>query len=1466
MKLKKVTKNTAFFKMNAIRTAILLIIFQNGAYANPNGAAIIKGQVSINRSLENITTITNSPNAIVNWQNFNISQNEITRFIQQNSQSAVLNRVIGQNPSQILGQLVSNGQVFLINPNGIVFGANSVIDTQGLVASTLNLSNQDFLNGNYHFVAGNNAGSILNQGIIRAGEDGNIILIAPDIKNSGLISTEGGQITLAAGSELTLTNLDSPEIQFQIQAPENKVLNMGKVLTQGGAINLFAGSIHHSGDLNANSVTIDKNGNIKLVALGDINLSEESLITANNANNAGNISVVSDSGTTTVSGTLEAKAKQGGKIHLLGEQVGLFDKATIDVSGVDQGGEVLVGGDFQGKNNAIKNASAVYTGKETQIHADGITQGSAGKVIVWADKTANIHGEISAKGGEISGNGGFVETSAKEHLTITQSPNISSKDGNTGEWLIDPNNITIVAGSGTTNINASDPFTPTGTSSQLGVDLIESSLNGGANVSIITSAVGTDSNITLSVPLELGSTIGTNTLTLEAHNDIILNQNINDPIAPNNQQLTLNLIADSDGDANGVIQIGNLVTLDTNGGLIDAKTAGSGKIFILENATINAPLLAKEINISPTSTASINFNNTVTADALNINDGQLNINNTTTVKNLNWDSTLGSIITTTGAGTLNLIGNSVFKSDTGVIDFKGSGLTVNNTGTVIYSSATGNDKLFKITNGATFNNQTGAVFEFADDSDIASSSGTSFFNNKGTLRKTGGTNDSVIGLDNIIELNTFTGSKIDVQTGTLTSKTTFTNHGIINTTANSSFGVASSTFTNSSTGTLQGSGTFNALASGLQNDGTISPGESSTEVLNIKGSLNLGTTSVIDIEIEGNNAAIPQFDQINVTGNINLGGTFNVTLPTAFDPTPFNFKIISSTAGNISNTFDTLNAPFSYSMTPTYNTKDVILSGFTFNGNLFWDNDNNNGLWSDPQNWNTNFSPESGNTVTIDKDSSLVTLDSGNYDIDTLISNQNLSITNNGKLIVQSGLSGTGQIDINPTGTLELQGAGLHTLALNNNGSLIKTNTGDVLLTGNVTNDTNGLFDIQEGNLFIELPIETEWVNQGLIKTASGTKFGVSASSGSAQLTNEGTLSGFGTFVIDNVLNNGILSPGASPSTLTFTDDLTLSTSSSINIELAGTSLTDYDHINIGSKAILEGSLNITEIEGFTPTTDASFSLINCGTACSGSFKTTGLPSADYTATVTPKSLGSQFTAPAVVDPVVTPIDPVVVPVDPIVVDPVVVPIDPIDPIVIDPVITPVDPIITPIDPVVIDPVITPVDPIITPIDPVVIDPVITPVDPIIIPIDPVVIDPVITPVDPIIIPIDPVVIDPVITPVDPIIIPIDPVVTPVVITPVIAPIDPIVEPIISSVIDPKHASIFQPKKETELTRTPISPESNVIPLIDNGSFQLTESKKTYLDQRKTKTTTEDEEKDYALEQCNASNSDSHNNTVGIAN
>ena len=171
--------------------------FANGAYAAPTNPTVISGSAVFSQA-GNALNITNTPGTIINWQGFSIGSAEITRFIQQNNLSSVLNRVTGNEASAILGQLLSNGRVFLINPNGIFVGGGAVIDTAGFAMSSLKLDNADFLAGRFKFEDVPGAGKVINQVTIKAGDGGFVYLVAPQVENHGVITSPSGEIVLAA--------------------------------------------------------------------------------------------------------------------------------------------------------------------------------------------------------------------------------------------------------------------------------------------------------------------------------------------------------------------------------------------------------------------------------------------------------------------------------------------------------------------------------------------------------------------------------------------------------------------------------------------------------------------------------------------------------------------------------------------------------------------------------------------------------------------------------------------------------------------------------------------------------------------------------------------------------------------------------------------------------------------------------------------------------------------------------------------------------------------------------------------------------------------------------------------------------------------------------------------------------------------------------------------------------------------
>ena len=444
--------NRSHFKLkqSALIAASVALIFADGiCWANPTGAQVVNGTVGFARPNASTLNVTNSPGAIVHWQGFSIGASEVTRFIQQSASSAILNRVVGGNISQIQGQLLSNGRVFLINPSGIVVGPGAVIDTAGFVGSTLNMLDADFLAGKLRFQGDANSGSIINQGWIRTTYGGQVILVAPQIENSGLIHTPGGELILAAGKSLTITSLNLEGVQFEVQAPTDGVLNVGKLLADGGAVGVFAGTLRHSGDIRANALVYDEAGRVILKGQNEVQIAAGSTIAAD-GRSGGSVTVQSPHGAAQIAGTVSAQgsAGQGGSISLLGNDVSLVGDAVVDASCSAGGGGIRVGGDFQGSNALIQNATNAFVGASATLRADASQAGDGGRIIVWSDDKTQFYGSLSARGGPGGGNGGFAEVSGKQNLIFDGSASLGAPQGGLGTLLLDPPDVFVFTGGG----------------------------------------------------------------------------------------------------------------------------------------------------------------------------------------------------------------------------------------------------------------------------------------------------------------------------------------------------------------------------------------------------------------------------------------------------------------------------------------------------------------------------------------------------------------------------------------------------------------------------------------------------------------------------------------------------------------------------------------------------------------------------------------------------------------------------------------------------------------------------------------------------------------------------------------------------------------------------------------------------------------------------------------------------------
>lgn len=328
---------------------VSIAVTTNQGHANPMGETVQAGTVTIDRTTPNVTQIQASDKAIIGWQTFNIGAQETTQFIQPSSQSIVLNRINGYNgASTILGNLIANGQVWLLNPAGIIFGKGARVDVAGLLATTANISNTDFLAGNYHFVQPADwSRPVINEGYIRAADEGLVALVAPGVINNGVIEARLGKVALASGTEFTVDLYGDQLINFSthadvtqavVDADGNRltsaVTNSGTIMADGGKVLLSA---RNAGDIVENVINMD------------------GLIQARTAVRRGGEIVLlgGNKGVVRVSGRLDASGRssgeKGGKIKVLGNVVRLADSAFLDASGDAGGGEILIGGNYQGK-------------------------------------------------------------------------------------------------------------------------------------------------------------------------------------------------------------------------------------------------------------------------------------------------------------------------------------------------------------------------------------------------------------------------------------------------------------------------------------------------------------------------------------------------------------------------------------------------------------------------------------------------------------------------------------------------------------------------------------------------------------------------------------------------------------------------------------------------------------------------------------------------------------------------------------------------------------------------------------------------------------------------------------------------------------------------------------------------------------------------------------------------------------
>lgn len=374
------------------------------AYALPEGGQVAAGQAAITTAGSTMTIAQQTAQAIINWQNFGIGSGEAVHINQPNSQAMLLNRVIGSNPSEIFGQLTANGQVILVNPNGVFFRPGSSVDVGGLTASTLNIANEDFLRGQLRF-AGDSQNPVINAGTITA-QNGYVNLLAKEVVNEGIIAAQTGSVNLAAGSGMSLDYNGDGKMTVAVTdgAYQSAVANKKLIQADGGLVVMTASgkdalmdsAVNNSGMIQANTLG-EATGQISLT--GD-NIATTGAISADGGSNGhgGTIKIIANH-KTAVDGQLSAQGGQlagdGGFIETSGDIVRIGDRSSIQANAPQgKAGQWLIDPvDITISNDGGDDLNG------TNINPDSVTNALEGgtNVTLNTDRAGNDAGTITVK-------------------------------------------------------------------------------------------------------------------------------------------------------------------------------------------------------------------------------------------------------------------------------------------------------------------------------------------------------------------------------------------------------------------------------------------------------------------------------------------------------------------------------------------------------------------------------------------------------------------------------------------------------------------------------------------------------------------------------------------------------------------------------------------------------------------------------------------------------------------------------------------------------------------------------------------------------------------------------------------------------------------------------------------------------------------------------------------------------------
>jgi filamentous hemagglutinin family protein len=524
----------AVFKGRGARALALISLAvgvgaQAALAANLKVAGVVAGSAQIQQS--GADTIIHAANhTIINYSQFDIAAGTSVRFIQPSASSWVLNRIVTASPTQIEGTLTANGVIYLVDPAGVMFGKNSIINVGQLYAAAANISNQDALAGLNHFTGGQ--GSVINQGTITAGD---VYLVGLHVVNGGSILGGSGTVAMVSGSDVYLSN-GSGGLMVKIKEGASPaaasgvgVENDGNVAAQVAdmsAGDLYSVAIRQTGRTTASNITLDGAGRVE------------------------------------VSGKLDASNADGvgGTVRVLGNEIALSG-ATIDASGETGGGTIWIGGGPHGSGGVATSAITLVDGSSS-LEADAISEGNGGKVVVWSNQQTVFDGGISIRGGAISGNGGWAEVSSGDLLGFAGRVNASAPHGSYGTLLLDPHTITVASGGGAALTDV-DSFSNTSD------ETIDAATIDAASANVVLQAnTDIDINQVIDIP-----TSGIS-LTMQAGRSIVFEPGVSVTTTNGNILLSANDVNATVGDRDAGAAT---ITMDSTNGL----NAGNGNISLV---------------------------------------------------------------------------------------------------------------------------------------------------------------------------------------------------------------------------------------------------------------------------------------------------------------------------------------------------------------------------------------------------------------------------------------------------------------------------------------------------------------------------------------------------------------------------------------------------------------------------------------------------------------------------------------------------------------------------------------------------------------------------------------------------------------------------------------------------------------------------------------------------------------------